>query len=100
MAKTTDKAKVWVLGYHINECDQQDEAYFLGIYFTKPTAAQLQKDHRLPREEAELCVANGGGRIGTRDVWFLLSEVEEGVGGSKKHRWRNYLHCEAWEETK
>lgn len=80
MNKTIEARKIWILGYHVNEYDQEEEPYFLGAYFRKPTVTQLQQDHGLPKEDAELCVSVGGGRIGVDYKWYSLFKLEEGEG--------------------
>lgn len=65
---------VWVLTRGVNDYNQYGE-YFEDVFKEKPTLDQL-KDAGLWHDDAEKCIAEGGGRIGHFDVWWNLSEVE------------------------
>lgn len=78
-AKANAASHIWILGYRVNEYDQEEHPYFLGAYFRKPTVTQLQQDHKLPKEDADLCVSVGGGRIGVNHKWYFLFKLKEGA---------------------
>lgn len=66
---------IYVLVYHINQYDQQDEGYFLDCWIEKPTQKQLVDAGVAPDKVAH--VLNGGGRIEFEDIWWELLKKEQ-----------------------
>jgi hypothetical protein len=88
MKKETKKT-VWVLTTEHNDHDQHGE-YFVAAFETKPTAKELaaffKENGGVPTYgdamaalDFILNLLDGGGRQGSEDQWYNLSEVTLGV---------------------
>lgn len=72
--------KIFVLTSVYNLYDQHG-AYFIKAFATKPSAEEIKK--AITTESSEFIsdqtidnlIKNGGGRMGTEDVWWYLEEV-------------------------
>lgn len=67
---------MWILTRSINEYNQDGE-YFESAWRNKPTKEQLSK--LFGKDESLIShLSEGGGRINSENVWYYLTEVEEG----------------------
>ena len=64
---------IWVLTQEYNEYDQYGE-YFIAVFGKKPTHKQLTARGVLTNRLRH--TLNGGGRIGTENVWYYLRPTE------------------------
>lgn len=60
---------MWILTTEYNQYDQEG-AYFVDAWDYEPSVAELME--HMSEKEANHCLTNGGGRIGTEYQWFHL----------------------------
>jgi hypothetical protein len=68
---------LWILTREVNDYNQHG-SYFVAAFRNKPDPTDLIIAGVGPREV--LHVLEGGGRIGTEDEWFILTEQVESTG--------------------
>ena len=69
---------MWVVTSEVNEYNQEG-AYFMAAYITKPTFQQLRKLLTPAVSDATVGkLTRGGGREGAEYEWWNLHEVAEG----------------------
>lgn len=86
------KKTVWVLTFTTNQYGQEGD-YLHAVWTEKPTREQLliffcngsgnNADHTVSEHKYIGHILNGGGRVGTEDHWYHLTELE--VGTEYKH---------------
>jgi len=68
--------KIWVLTKAINNYNQVGE-YLVSVFLRKPNKEQLYKFNDINKNNIDH-ILNGGGRVDCEDIWFYLSQIEEG----------------------
>jgi len=66
---------MYIITSRVNQYDQYGD-YFETAYTNKPTLEQLIKFFK--DEKLAAHVFNGGGRIGVEDLWYHLTEIQDG----------------------
>lgn len=75
---------VWILGYHINSYNQENEPYFIAAFDHLPTTEEIYKELCFKcvggdyAEDLLKHIVDGGGRRDSEDTWYTLSFEEFG----------------------